>query len=207
MTTSATAVGPSRQQPTEQQPSTEQIDAINQVFALFRLNYHNQFYAAYPDSEQVQQVKKLWLDALAGYRAEHVLRGARHVIETSEYLPTLHRMLEACQTALRECGLPTARAAYMEACQAAAPQSAQTWSHAAVYLAGRDAGWFLLNREPEQKSWPIFQQCYRDYCARVMAGETLELPLPNALPDPAGRPCSRREALAELAKIKAALQG
>ena len=26
------------------------IDTINQVFALFRLNYHNQYYKAYEDA-------------------------------------------------------------------------------------------------------------------------------------------------------------
>ena len=37
------------------------------MFALFRLNYHNQYYAAFPDAEQLKQIKKLWLDALRDY--------------------------------------------------------------------------------------------------------------------------------------------
>ena len=109
-TTSPTAAGPTREPPT-----AEQVDTINQVFALFRLNYHNQFYAAYSDQEQLKQVKKLWLDALAGHPVEQVLRGARHAIETSEYLPTLNRMLESCQESLKEFGLPDARSAYLQA--------------------------------------------------------------------------------------------
>ncbi|MEY3007950.1 MAG: hypothetical protein RI942_2292, partial [Pseudomonadota bacterium] len=31
-------------------PREDYVEAINQVFALFRLNYHNQYYAAYPDA-------------------------------------------------------------------------------------------------------------------------------------------------------------
>ena len=146
-TTSPTAAGQPRQPPSE-----ARIDAINQVFALFRLNYHNQFYAAYPDNEQVNQVKKLWLDALSDFPVDQVLRGAKHTIETSEYLPTLNRMLESCQQALQSYGLPAARAAYLEACRAGTPKSAQRWSHPAVYLAGKDADWFLLAGEPEQKT-------------------------------------------------------
>ena len=35
------------------------VEAINQVFALFRLNYHNQYYAAWSDAQQLGQVKRL----------------------------------------------------------------------------------------------------------------------------------------------------
>jgi hypothetical protein len=195
-TTSATAAGPSRE------ISEQQIDTINQVFALFRLNYHNQFYAAYPDNEQLNQVKKLWLDALARFPIEQVLRGARHAIETSEYLPTLNRMLESCHDSLREYGLPDARSAFVEACRAGTPKSAQDWSHPAVYLAGRDSDWFFLANNTENLTWPVFREHYREYCGRAMAGETLEVPAPEALPEPDHHLSNREEALAELKKIK-----
>lgn len=201
-TISPTAAGQPRQP-----PSDAQIDAINQVFALFRLNYHNQFYAAYPDSEQVNQVKKLWLEALGDFPVEQVLRGAKHAIETSEYLPTLHRMLESCQESLQSYGLPPARKAYLEACNAGTPKSAQRWSHPAVYLAGKDANWFFLSGEPEQKTWPIFRDAYRHWCGRVMAGETLEITAPEALPASSGEVSSKEDALAEIAKIRNELAG
>ncbi len=176
------------------------------MFTLFRLNYHNQFYAAYPDSEQVNQVKKLWLEALLSFPTDQVLRGAKHAIETSEYLPTLNRMLESCQEALQSYGLPAARAAYIEACNAGSPKSAQPWSHPAVYLAGKDAGWFMLAGEPEQKTWPLFRAAYRHWCGRVMAGEKLKIEAPAALPASSGVVSSKEEALAEIAKIKDALK-
>ena len=172
------------------------------MFALFRLNYHNQFYAAYPDNEQLNQVKKLWLDALAGFPIEQVLRGARHAIETSEYLPTLNRMLECCHDSLRAYGLPDARSAYLEACRASTPKSAQAWSHPAVYLAGRDSDWFFLSNNTENITWPAYRERYRAYCGRVLAGETLEVPAPEALPAQEHQPSSPEEARAELKKIK-----
>jgi hypothetical protein len=175
------------------------------VFALFRLNYHNQFYAAFPDSEQLNQVKKLWLDALRDYPVEQILRGAKQAIETSEYLPTLHRMIECCQESLSAYGLPDARSAYREACNAASPKSAQPWSHPAVYLAGRDADWFFLTSEPESRTWPAFRDAYRHWCGRVMAGEELVIDAPAALPETSGRPSSREEALEALAKIRESL--
>ena len=175
------------------------------MFALFRLNYHNQFYAAYPDNEQLSQVKKLWLDALADFPIEQVLRGAKHAIETSEYLPTLNKMLECCHQSLGHYGLPDARSAYLEACRAGTPKSAQAWSHAAVYLAGRDADWFFLANNAESFTWPVFRDRYREYCGKVMAGEVLEIPAPAALPEQSHHVSSRDEALAELQKIKQSL--
>ena len=75
------------------------------MFALFRLNYHNQYYAAWSDSQQLGQVKRLWLEALSGFSADLILRGARRAIEGSEYLPTLKRMLGSCAEALAELGM------------------------------------------------------------------------------------------------------
>ena len=55
---------------TEHRRDPALVDAINQVFALFRLNYHNQYYSAYHDAEQLNQIKRLWLDSLAGHSTE-----------------------------------------------------------------------------------------------------------------------------------------
>ena len=53
-TTSPTPVGPTEAPETL---DSQLIETINQIFALFRLNYHNQYYAAWSDAEQVKQVK------------------------------------------------------------------------------------------------------------------------------------------------------
>lgn len=172
------------------------------MFALFRLNYHNQYYAAFPDAEQLKQIKKLWLDSLADYPVEQILRGARHAIEHSEYLPTLHRMLDCCQQGLADLGLPSARDAYLEACNAPSPRSAQKWSHPAVYLAGRDSDWFFLANNPERATWPVFEGHYREYCARVMQGETLKVPTAAALEKHEGEPLDAEAQLEELRKLR-----
>ena len=172
------------------------------MFALFRLNYHNQYYAAYPDQSQLSQIKKLWLDALAEFPVEQILRGAKHAIEHSEYLPTLHRMIECCQSGLSELGLPGARDAYLEACRAPSPKSAQPWSHPAVYLAGRDSDWFFLANNEERLAWPVFREHYQRYVAAVLRGETLSMPAPEALEQRAAEPLSPEAQLAELKKLR-----
>ena len=182
--------------------SADHIEAINQVFALFRLNYHNQYYAAYPDAEQLKQIKKLWLDSLADYPVEQILKGAKHAIEHSEYLPTLHRMIECCQAGLVEYGLPSPHDAYLEACQAPSPKSAQPWSHPAVYLAGRDSDWFFLANNVEKVTWPVFKEHYQRYCSAVLRGEELTVPAPEALEKQAAEPMGREEQLSELEKLR-----
>jgi hypothetical protein len=199
-TTSPTPPGPTRG---GREPDTEtRIEAINQVFALFRLNYHNQYYAAFPDAEQLKQIKKLWLDALSDHPVEQILKGAKHAIENSEYLPTLNRMLECCQQGLADLGLPSARDAYIEACRASAPRAAQAWSHPAVYLAGRDSDWYFLTNNTERNSWPVFSEHYKDYCSRVLRGEELTMPAQEKLEHRQSKPLSRDDQLAELKKLR-----
>ena len=183
-------------------PGRPDDDAINQVFALFRLNYHNQYYKAYPDDGPLLQVKRLWKKALASYSPQHIQDAADEVIKTSEYLPTLNFMLQCCERRLGRLGLPDARTAYLEACRAGSPKSAQRWSHPAVYLAGRDSDWFVLANNPEKITWPLFRERYRDYCTEVMAGKKLEIPAPEALPEPTSQPVSKSEARAYLAELK-----
>lgn len=178
------------------------MDAINQVFALFRLNYHNQYYAAFPEAGQLKQIKKLWLESLRDYPVQQILQGARHAIENSDYLPTLSRMHDCCREGLSQLGLPSARDAYIEACNAATPRSAQAWSHPAVYLAGRDSGWFFLTGRAEREAFPVFREHYQRYCARALRGETLEIPAPAALEQSRDQALTREQQLAELRKLR-----
>jgi hypothetical protein len=199
---SAPATTPGRGEP-GRKPSTEaHVEALNQVFALFRLNYHNQYYAAFPDAEQLRQIKKLWLESLSDYPVEHILRGARHAIEHSEYLPTLNRMLECCQQGMADLGLPTPHDAFVEACRAPSPKSAQRWSHPAVYLAGRDSDWFFLANNTERKSWPVFKEHYDRYCSRVLRGEALEVPAPAVLEQVPASPLSAEEQLSRIRELR-----
>ncbi|TGD75851.1 hypothetical protein E4634_01625 [Mangrovimicrobium sediminis] len=137
------------------------------------------------------------------FPVEQILRGAKYAIEHSEYLPTLHRMLECCTASLQGLGLPAPRDAYLEACNAASPKSAQPWSHPAVYLAGRDSDWFFLSSEPEQRTWPVFRERYQGYCAAVLRGEDLEIPAPAALEQQPGTPMTLEERQDALRALRA----
>lgn len=174
--TSSTAAGPT------EAPLPELIDAINQVFTLFRLNYHNQYYAAWPGDDELRQVKKLWLEGLRTFSPRVILRGARKAIEDSEYLPNLSTMIQCCRDSDR--ALPGTREAYLEACRATSPKAAWSWSHPAVYHSGRATGWRTLATEAEAFSYPLFREQYNRIKERLLRGETLEEPQAPALPPP-----------------------
>ncbi len=145
--TSPIEAGPAKQ---KKQASNAHIDAVNEVFTLFRINYHNQYYKAYSDTNVLNQIKKLWLESLQRFKSDTISRAARKVIEESEYLPTLNRMMTACQGTLSDFGLKDVHSAYVEACQAPSPKNAFTWSHIAVYHAGVACDWFFLASNTEK---------------------------------------------------------
>ena len=69
---SATPVGQNSQRP----PSDDQLSAINQIFELFRFNYHNQFLKAFPDLDTMIMAKRLWAKLLADYSGQVIMRAA-----------------------------------------------------------------------------------------------------------------------------------
>ncbi|MES2822134.1 MAG: replication protein P [Pseudomonadota bacterium] len=173
--------------------SDSQIDTVNEVFTLFRINYHNQYYKAYGDTQVLNQIKRLWMESLRQFSAEAILQGARKVIEQSEYLPTLHRMIRACQGDPEKYGLVDAHTAYVEACRASSPKTNYAWSHAAVYHAGCASDWFFLANNSEKNAFPIFERHYVKLCERVMSGEKLPAPNTLALPEVIETPLSKEE--------------
>ncbi|MGB5324996.1 MAG: replication protein P [Pseudomonadales bacterium] len=150
------------------------VDVINQVFSLFRINYHNQFYAAYADSDTLNQAKRLWLQSLAPFQNETLLVATRDVIEQSEYLPTLHRFIESCDRI--ELALPTAREAYLEACLARQPHTHAQWSHPLVYFAAKTTGWHFLRSQQENKALPVFRENFNALARELRTGKIFKLP-------------------------------
>ena len=111
-------------------------------------------------------------------------------------------MLEACRQVGMPKGLPAPRNAYIEVCNKPSPKSEQLWSHAAVYLAGRDSGWHMLANEIERKAFPIFNETYRKYCDRVLAGEKLEIEKTKSLPETSEKKASKAQNLKQLRKLQ-----
>ena len=180
----------------------DRVDAINQVFAEFEFAYHNQFHKAFADAESLAIAKKYWMSSLENYSPQQIILAAKSVIRSQDYLPSIAVILRACEQGTDLFGLPALRQAYLEACGAASPKCEQHWSHEAVYLAGKAAGWFLLANEPESTGLPVFAYHYENLCRRVINGESLEIAVPEALPEKISRKLDKQEARARIAKMK-----
>jgi hypothetical protein len=173
-------------------PTDGQMAAINQIFELFRFNYHNQFLKAFPDLDTLNMAKRLWLRLLGDYSGEVIMRAAERAVKENSWLPNVHEVLSRCDVA-EVLGLPSAHAAYVEACRAPSPKKDYRWSHPAVYFAGRATDWFFIANEPEEKVFPVFKRNYDILLQRLQNGETLEMDIPVALPENVNIPVSRDE--------------
>lgn len=176
------------------------------MFALFRINYHNQYHAAFGDTQTLNQAKKLWAETLLRFPVETILHGAKRAIEQSEYLPTLHKMISLCQSVGMGQGLVDPHTAYIEACRAPSPKASYTWSHAAVYHAGKASDWYMLANSTEKHAFPIFKEHYQSLCQRVFDGETLSPPEVLTLPEKIETPLSKSENQQRLQELKAKLE-
>lgn len=173
--------------------------AINQAFALFKLNYFHQFVKAFPDETALTLAKQLWFSQLKSVPPERILEAAQRVIRESEFLPNIASLLKHCEAGQH--GLPDVWSAYHEACQAPEPKAAQTWSHPLVYHAGHQAGWYFLATNTEQRTFPVFEKIWRNLCERLRQGDVFALPQPASLPAP--EPHARLEKEEALARLRA----
>lgn len=171
---------------------------------MFKINYGNQYYAAFREQALEVQAKRLWFESLQNFEPAAILAATKAIILESEYLPTLSKMVAQCERH-SNAALPEPRAAYVEACQAPSPKAGYQWSHPAVYYAGLACDWFFLASTPESTALPIFKQHYRELCERVRNGEELKAPKLKELPSPQESVLTREENQQRLAALRAKL--
>lgn len=180
----------------------ETIEAIQGVYEVLASSYGNQFYKAFPTTEQTNIAKRLWAKHLNNYPKNQLIAVASEIIANETFLPSLATFKSYCDKAHELYGLPDAHRAYVEACRAPKPKANYHWSHPAVYYAGVATDWFFLETEPESVVFPVFKRNYKLICERVMKGETIESPIPKALPQEINTPMSVEENKKQLAKLR-----
>lgn len=176
------------------------------MFAEFELAYHNQYRKAYPGKASLDRTKKYWLGHLRRFSAAQIRRATAELTASSEFMPTLADIVNACRKDIALFGLPPVRRAYEEACLAPAPKVEYDWSHEAVYLAGSAAGWSLLASEPEAVSYPQFEYHYLDLCRQVVEGADLKIERPTPLPEQTRTELSAAELRKRLRKMRKELE-
>ena len=61
----------------------------------------------------------------------------------------------------------------------------------------------MLANEIERKAYPVFNEIYRKYCDRVLAGEKLEIEKPKSLPETSEKKSSKAQNIKQLKKLQA----
>lgn len=187
--------------PTDSASAEEHANTINQVFAILRRNYHNQFYKAFPSDQDASVAKRLWLDSLARFTPETILKAAKTVIETSEFLPTLATMIKHCEKHLSP-DLPDVHSAYVEACRAPSPKTNYNWSHPAVFHAGQKSDWHFLQNNSESMAFPVFKKHYEEICQQLLQGIRFDAPQKLALPEETHQTLDKASNLEHLKSLK-----
>ncbi|WP_225667182.1 replicative helicase loader/inhibitor [Thalassolituus oleivorans] len=147
------------------EPTVEQKEAINQIFELFRFNYHNQFLKAFPDLDTMIMAKRLWAKLLADYSGQVIMRAAEKTVKDSTYLPNVHEVLMRCDIADVH-GLPSTHAAYMEACRAPSPKREYSWTTPQFIMPGAPAigSFSRMNLKPSPS---LYLSVITNYCCNV----------------------------------------
>ncbi|MEJ2042745.1 MAG: replication protein P [Reinekea sp.] len=157
---------------------------INMIFARFHHIYTHRFESAYADETTLMQAKREWALSLSGISPQWIEHALERCKKEHAWPPTIAEFLKLAQPAPESIGLPSVSEAYQEACHKSNAPVEHQWSQVCVQLAARNTGYFLLRSEPERISRPLFEKAYLALVNRLLAGETLEMPISVALPEP-----------------------
>lgn len=146
------------------------------IFARFMAIYGHKFKSCFETENEIRLAKREWALSVDGYRESILVAAVNRCKETLAWMPTVSEFLAILRELQGDFGLPNALAAYQEACYKAADPTAHTWTHSAVYLAGREVGWFRLRGEESTQVQPAFTYAYEQFCQRVRRGDTLNTP-------------------------------
>ena len=147
--------------------------------------------------------KKLWLSTLGDFAPGIILLATKKIIAENDYLPTLHKMLNACRAVGMPAGLPSAAQGLSRSVQYA--ESERRHKNGLIQQSmppvATAAGIFWPTAI-ESKAFPQFAETYQQYCERVIAGEIFTVEPPAALPETSMKRASKEQALTELDNLK-----
>jgi hypothetical protein len=138
------------------------------------------------------EVYKTWTEGLADLPDVAIRFGLEQAKDFTGFF-TLPAFRELCRVSPQALGLPSAKHAYIEACNKSLPWERQTWSHPAVFYAARETGRFELHSFTEREAFPLFKANYEIMCNRVMAGDEMTLNVKKMLPESVPAPLSLEE--------------
>lgn len=160
----------------------EAVDFVNDLFKSLQIAYPAWKYT-FPTQNDVALAKRSWVKTFmeCGITSvEQIQVGMRKArADESDFFPSAGKFVAWCKPSPEDLGLPTVELAYREAAINSHSPIAHRWSHAAVYQAGKETGWFFLKSEPQRETQAEFKRVYADICERVMSGHVFAVPKPS----------------------------
>ncbi len=157
---------------------------VNMLFARFMVIYGHKFKSAFNSPKELVIAKREWSTCIGRYDEDVLVAALEMAKQTYSWMPSIAEFLQLIEKCQQSFGLPTAEQAYAEACRYASEPLQHAWTHAAVYQAGKQTGWFELRTLTQKQIWPGFRFIYKELCERVLAGEDLVMPAKQVLPAP-----------------------
>ena len=119
-----------------------------------------------------------------------------------EWMPTPAQFIKLCMSRHAQ-GCPPARDAYLEYVQNAGKSSHQ-WTHEIVPAAVRlSKQGYEIRSLPEEKAFLVYERSYQILMDRILKGESIDRPIPKALPTEAsGRQLRPKENLSMLQQMR-----
>ncbi len=151
------------------------------IFARFMAIYGHKFKSCFESENEIRLAKREWALSLSGYSEPELVAAINRCKETLAWMPTISEFIAILNDLNGDYGLPPLRSAYVEACMNADKPTRHSWTHRAIYHAGRATGWFRLRSEEESQVLADFRYNYEVVCRRVRAGEALDEPVPVAI--------------------------
>lgn len=162
-------------------PATKEL--VNMLFARFMAIYGHKFKSTFETANELAIAKREWALSIAPYDEDVLAMATEMAKQTYAWMPSIAEFLQLIEKCQMSFGLPAAEQAYEEACRYADQATEHDWSHAVVYHAGKQTGWFELRSLSAEQIWPRFQQQYKALCDKVLAGQVLVMPGQLRLPE------------------------
>lgn len=184
-------------------PASAQV--VNSLFTELKA-IHPAWRAAWPSDQMENTAKRSWTKAFTASgmcSIEQIRYGIdRCRASGSPFMPSVGQFLDWCRPSPENMGLPSVDRAYLQACAASHPAADASALHPAVWHAACEAGLYMLARQPESKSRPVFERAYAITVRLIIEGEPLR-EIPKGLPAKATLPRNLKagnDALANLRK-------
>lgn len=197
------ASAPAAALPRQIDPATTEV--VNRLFLELQAIFPA-WRQAWPNDRALAAAKRSWIKgfAAAGITSLEQIRYGLEQCRLSggDFAPSVGKFIQWCRPTPELLGLPSANAAYREACRIAHPAADRTGIHPAVYHAACETGFFELASLPEEKSRRLFERAYELTVQMVLNGQPLR-EIPKALPEKVSvsNPAAGRAALAALRQL------